>query len=208
MLTILFRFFLSHAAIVRRVYSFRLGMDSDTLITGIGDNRDDIESYLSVLCALDNLGRLPILGDLVNGVTEDDLDEEEASDNEISESDADQELSRWGHDLGTLLAYAAHYTAFACEGSAKVITSTHEYLRSGEVRSSSKHYLQVLRAGEVVCSWPLDAPVPVAELLAFCTPAHFGDLITQTTVLEPSVRTAMEIPVSRDTNENAFSYAM
>eukprot|EP01034_Spumella_vulgaris_P032429 gene32429-40026_t len=37
----------------------------------------------------------------------------------------------------------------------------------------------------------------IAELLKFCTPSPFGDLIAQETRIDPSVRLAMECPAER-----------
>ncbi len=50
----------------------------------------------------------------------------------------------------------------------------------------------MLKDGEVVKSWPLDKVV-VEELLPFCSVAAFGDLKTQTTVVDPSVRSAYDL---------------
>ena len=162
---------------------------------------DPIETYLSVLRALKNLDHAPILGEVVNAIEDEDFDGEASN----QKSNADPELTNWGHDLGSLLAHAAHYTAFACGGSsdAELKKETYDYRSNGEhVTSHIKHYLHILRGGEIVLAWPLasNAPAPVAELLACCSPAHFGDLRTQTTVLEPAVRTAMEIPVSPESS--------
>ncbi len=50
----------------------------------------------------------------------------------------------------------------------------------------------MLENGKMVKSWPLDKVV-VEELLPFCSAAAFGDLKTQTTVVDPSVRLAYDL---------------
>lgn len=158
---------------------------------------DPIEAYLSVLNALENLQRgAPVLGEVLNGMVGDNIDEEEVPPDEDGE-ETGSEMTSWARRLGAQLAYASHYTAFACGGAAEVTIDTYEYNNSGGGTALTiLHYLRVLRGEDIVASWPLNAPVPVDELLSFCSPAHFGDLRTQTTVRKQSVRTAMEIPVS------------
>lgn len=162
------------------------------MASGLGD---PIEIYLSVLSAIENLGNAPILGEVLNGIVPDEYEEEDGRNPEGGKGPG-PEMTLWAGDLGVLLAHAAHYTAFACEGIADVAVSKYDYDREGTITSSALLYLRVLRGEETIAAWPLNAPLPVDELLAFCTPAHFGDLRTQTTILEPSVRAAMEIPVS------------
>jgi hypothetical protein len=147
---------------------------------------DPIVTYLSVFAALGHLREAPILGEVLNGV-----EDEQDVDDEFEEVEEDADVM-WGKHLGNLLAYTAQYSAFACEGSAPSCTT---HIRGFDVVSTVL-YLRVRREGAVVASWPLNEPLPVSELLAYCTPAPFGDLRTQNTVIDAAVRTAMELPVS------------
>jgi hypothetical protein len=153
---------------------------------------DPVAGYLSVFSALKNIDDAPILGVVVNGTVsgyeDEDEDEDEYREDEDDEGDETDLIATWASKLGTQLAHAAHYTAFACGGDLRTVTFDHDGM-------TVKHTLRVLSRGEVVSSWPLDEPLPVAELLPFCTPARFGDLRSQETVLDPAVRTALEIPV-------------
>ena len=78
---------------------------------------DHIASYLSVSAALKNLHAAPILGNVLNGV-KDENDESESSD-----VGAEDPSVIWARNLGAHLAYAAHYTAFACGGTSSPILS-------------------------------------------------------------------------------------
>lgn len=168
-------------------------MDMDGALTSTPG--DPIETYISVLNALENLHRAPVLGEVLNGMG-DDEDEEEI----LSDGKPGSRMTLWARRLGAQLAFVSHYTAFAHGGVADATVSTQQRRDRGGVAQVTNvtilHYLRVLRGGEIVASWPLNAPVPADELLAFCSPAPFGDLHTQTTVHEPTVRTAMELPVS------------
>ena len=163
------------------------------MASGLGD---PIEVYLTVLSAIENLGGKTVLGEVLNGIVEDDGDDEEVARDPQRGEGPGPEMMLWARNLGVQLAHAAHYTAFASEGLADVAVEECTYYEGVTTKSSALLYLRVLRGEDTVAAWPLNAPLPVDELLAFCSPAHFGDLRTQTTVLEPSVRTAMEIPVS------------
>ena len=149
---------------------------------------DPIATYLSVLTAIQTLHGTPILGEVLNGIESEEEAEEEAKPDS-------EELTDWAKKIGELLAYAAHYSAFACGGSAAAVVAYKGYSWNDQESSSIKQYLRVRRGRTIVASWPLDASLPVDELLAFCSPAPFGDLRTQTTVLGFDVRVAMEIPV-------------
>lgn len=154
---------------------------------------DPIETYISVLNALENLHSAPVLGEVLNGMLGDNEDEEEIP----PDGEPGSRMTLWARRLGAQLAFVSHYTAFARGGVADATVSTQQRRdRGGVANVTILHYLRVLRGGEIVASWPLNAPVPADELLTFCSPAPFGDLHTQTTVHEPTVRTAMELPVS------------
>lgn len=124
---------------------------------------------------------------------DDDNDDEGANDDkdgdDVNNDDDDEptKLDAWGHTMGALYEKLTTYSAFAVGG--EEYYSSHSY--DGTITTAQ---LQVVQDGAVVKAWALNAPLPVDELLPFCTTAGFGDLKTQTTVIDASVRTAMELP--------------
>ncbi|RYY34179.1 hypothetical protein EON62_03520, partial [archaeon] len=149
---------------------------------------DPLSCYMSVYQALKNLRFAPLLGDVVNVdvvVKREMQMGEEEEEEEEKESAHKRSLTLWGRDLGKLFYAMFEYDAFACGGT---VTKENDI----PTRTTTYH-LQVLQDGKVVKAWPLSELLPVEEILPFCSLAGFGDLKTQTTVVDPSVRTAFEL---------------
>jgi hypothetical protein len=173
---------------------------------------DAIESYLSVHAALKKLEWAAVLGHVANGVKTDG--EEEEGDFEEEEDDEEEEVGqleknasasnvtekrkqgkkKWSEELGESLNSIRNCTVFACGAS----TST-EFSYGNKVEDyKSLHRLLIsdMASNKVVLGLNLNELLDPTKLLPYCVPAAFGDLKSQTTVLDPTVRTAMEMVAS------------
>ena len=170
---------------------------------------DDMSGYVSIYEALGKLSKFgTVLGSVLNGATvkkhehEDDdaywykqgvkeKGEDYGTDEETDEEDASAPkswgLAAWGRTMGALYEKLTTYTAFAVGGQESA-----SFYNSDGVTTTAQ--LEVMEDGKVVKAWALNKPLPVDELLPYCTTAGFGDLKTQTTVVDASVRAAVELP--------------
>lgn len=109
------------------------------------------------------------------------------------------EIFKWAEKLGDELKTVHQYSAIAAKGS---MPNTRNRLNLRT--ASTTLHLRIHRvpgggslaatASTPVASFSLAEPLDVAKLLPYCRPAPFGDLDTQTTVIDPSVRSALELP--------------
>lgn len=179
---------IKHLAINRSVQQLRFTRYRTALTTGtqaspaaVGlfgkqDSGDPLPHYLRIFSALEMISSAPILGDVLNGMKNPYVNSKTNS----KLSDPTDSTEIWAHHLGALLANTAHYASFACGGTvtaSSVIKSRFD----GSV-NATKHFLRVLHNGVVVACWPLDTPIPIDQLLIFCSTARGGNLSTHTAV--------------------------
>jgi len=145
--------------------------------------RDAMGAYVSVYEAMGTVSDNGTkLGTVINGATVRRYGSDKAGDDYEP-----TELSDWGYTMGALYEKLTAYTAFAVGGQ-----ECYSYTYDG---SKTTTQLQVVnKDGKVVKSWLLNTALPVGELLPYCTTAGYGDLKTQTTVVDDTVRAAMELP--------------
>lgn len=149
---------------------------------------DSLSCFVSVHAALSGLPRHgTTLGHVLNGATvrQDEYEDED------KKPTPDDPLHAWGFRMGALYETLATYTAFAVGGRAR---NTYEDFHFYSARQDKTTQLQVVKDGVIDKTWLLNKSLPVDELLPFCVPAAYGDLKTQTTVVDPAVRTAAELP--------------
>lgn len=142
-----------------------------------------------VLGSLGSCGRA--LGDVANGVGELHGDDAPRLDEPVTPED----------EMGAALAQAAQGGVFALGGGANPqFFSCGMAFDAETVVSTGRgdHLVTVTAAGQEPLVWALSAPVPVTELLARCEPAPYGDLATQMTVVDPAVRSAVEVRAAVD----------
>lgn len=112
----------------------------------------------------------------------------------------EQETISWAGKIGTSLHRLGKYSAFAVQGSARSTGKYYGRSEGSRITDAKRslhlnvHNLAGRKTNPVVLSLPLNKPLAVAALTPYCRPAPYGDLDTQTTVLNPSVRSALEIP--------------
>jgi len=130
---------------------------------------DTLSCYISVHEALGKLCEDgTALGDVINGAV---------ADPSTSDKPAVKptKLSEWIHVMGALYENYTTYSAFAVGGQERYSDSDN---RGGTVTMQ----LQVVKDGEVVKAWFLNKPLPVDELLPYCT------------AVAATVRSVVELP--------------
>jgi len=141
-----------------------------------------MSGYINVYQALEKVRRYgTALGSVVNGAT---VEEDDCEHKRRKKKPTD--LEKWGRNMGALYENFATYTAFAVGGQ-----ETTSYNSPYDVATTQ---LQVVKDGVVVKAWALHEPLPVDELLPFCAMADNTDPKAQATVVDATVRTAMELP--------------
>ena len=117
---------------------------------------DTLSCYISVHEAL---GKLPkcgtALGDVINGAVADES-------TSAKPAAKPTKLSAWGHTMGALYDNYVTYSAFAVGGQERYSSFP---VRDGTMTAQ----LQVVKDGAVVKAWTLNKPLPVDELLPYCT---------------------------------------
>jgi hypothetical protein len=155
---------------------------------------DPLPAFTGVQAALRNLDKAAVLGRVLNGTATDaeldrewELRESRLADESGQPPAADEE---WSRRVGK------HYEALVSDTTFAVGGTTHIPFSQSSLydkKGATRHVLQILKGGEVIRSWPLDSPLPVGELLQYCSPAAYGDLKTNTTRVDSSVRLAFEM---------------